>query len=163
MSTVKRSLVCQQLVGHWYVTSLVDYCYYVNRPIAQYVAWQRYDFVKHELEQDDYWSQKMFKSSNCMFVIITSTCIFCLCIDASKIAIELMLQGEVGQTTPRLLALYACSLYLEQEKETLLAPFTEDDKPVPDDGEDEYVVSLVYYKMINICIIFILLLLFHSL
>lgn len=61
--------------------------------------------------------------------------------DAVQIAIEMMLQEDFSHPTTRLLALHACSTYLEQKENNLLAAFTEDDKPTLDEDEDEYVVG----------------------
>ncbi|XP_067944347.1 small ribosomal subunit protein mS27-like [Watersipora subatra] len=75
---------------------------------------------------------------------------FCLILDhliksnnfqgASKIAIEIMLQGVEPHPSARLLSLYSCGRYLAEHSQTLLAPFTEDDKPELPEGEEEYVV-----------------------
>lgn len=58
-----------------------------------------------------------------------------------SVAIEMMIQEDFSHVTSRLLALYSCSQFLYAEKGTLLAPVTSDNKPVLDEGEDEYVVS----------------------
>lgn len=61
--------------------------------------------------------------------------------DAIKVAFEMMLQEDFGHATSRLLALYACSQYLNKEMDNLLAPVTDDNKPTLDDDEEDYVVS----------------------
>ncbi|KAF6016581.1 hypothetical protein EB796_025112 [Bugula neritina] len=76
---------------------------------------------------------------------------FCLLLDhfiekgdlesAVKISIEMMLQDDMAHNAGRLLSLYACSKYLEENKESLLAAFTDDNKPQLDDDEDDYVVQ----------------------
>jgi len=55
----------------------------------------------------------------------------------------MMLQDDMAHNAGRLLSLYACSKYLEENKESLLAAFTDDNKPQLDDDEDDYVVGAI--------------------
>lgn len=56
----------------------------------------------------------------------------------------MMLQEDFSHPTAQLLALHACSQYIETSKDSLLSAHTEDDKPTLDEEEDEYIVSDLY-------------------